>query len=220
MIPNLYTEIARGVAHQSVLLEGNMETLFAECVATGTEYVELTLYPIKSDVWTIDHSRSVATAASRTTEKSLCIIIAANMFTLESQHALLKVTEEALPKTFFVILTHDASALIPTLRSRLLILKGGEQGRVYAKKFLSLPIPARLTAIGSALESPDHCEVYTLISELSSLYAHNKTASPASLRVRTHLTHIRTFLSTHPKGMRQLLEHLALTLPNESALLH
>ena len=213
MIEELFNTIRDGTAHQSVLIEGDVAVLVSACVTASTRKRGVTLYPITSDVWTIDHSRRVTTIASRSTDEPLCILMAGNVFTIESQHALLKVTEEALPKVFFIIITGNADTLLATLRSRLFILKGGEQGSVHAKKFLGLSLPERLTAVASAIESPEHREVYTLISELSSLCAHDKVVTESSARARTHLTRIRTFLSTHPLGMRQLLEHLALTLP-------
>ena len=211
MIDELYKKIAEGAAHQSVLIEGDVEMLVTACSTASKQHAELTLYPMKSDVWTIDHSRSVATAATRTVDGSLCILIAANVFTVESQHALLKVTEEALSKIFFVIVTQNASALISTLRSRCLFMREVRAESVRGKEFLKLSLPARLTAVARAIESPEHRDVYTLISELSSLCARTVTNTEGSARLRSHLTRTNTFLSTHPIGMRQLLEHLALT---------
>jgi len=213
MIEELFNTIREGAAHQSVLIEGDVEALLKECVEASARKMGVTLYPISADVWTISHSRAVSTRASHTTDGPLCIVMAGNVFTIESQHALLKVTEEALPNIFFVLITRNADALLATLRSRCLLIRGERSVGVQGKKFLGLSIPERLTAVASAIESPEHANAYTLLAELSAHLAREVTTGKHLVFASwSHLTRTRHFLSTHPIGMRNLLEHLALTL--------
>lgn len=210
MIEELFKTIVEGTAHQSVLIEGEVEALVSACITASTGKNEMTLCPMKHDVWTIDHSRDVSTRASRTTDGPLCILMAANVFTIESQHALLKVTEEALPQVFFVIVTRNANTLLATLRSRCLLMRGERAESKKGKEFLQLSIPERLTAVATAIESPEHRDAYALIAELSAFLATGKHLVFAN---RGHISCIQSFLARHPIGMRNLLEHLALTLP-------
>lgn len=212
MIEELFKTIREGSAHQSVLIEGDVPALVAACVAAcQSASAGVTLYPITADVWTIDHSRMVSAAASRTTDGPLCILLAGNVFTIESQHALLKVTEEALPKIFFIIITGSADILLATLRSRCTLIKVPTQEK--KETFLNLSIPERLTAVASAIESPEHRKAYALLKQLSHRLARSTTREVGESRTRAHLSRIYTLLSKHPIGMKSLLEHLALTLP-------
>lgn len=211
MIAELYTSIKEGTAHTSTLILGDTDALSAEALTLGAHGKGLTLYPMVHDVWTIDDSRAVARRAQRSTDTPLCIMIAANVFTLEAQNALLKVIEDGAPHTFFIIITRSAEALIPTVRSRCALMK--EEGKVeQEKEFFALTLPERLNAVARAIDTPEHRSAYALLARLARTYARRTKRGEGTARQYTHLTQIQTLLSKHPIGMRQLLEHLSLTL--------
>jgi len=212
MIAELYRNIKKGTAHASTLVLGDTDALVAEALTLGAHDKELMLYPIVHDVWTIDDSRTVARRAQRTTDTPLCILIAANVFTLEAQNALLKVTEDAAPRVFFIIITKSAEALLSTLRSRCAIIKEDGIKAEQEKTFFTLSVSERMTAVAHAIDTPEHRDAYALLSRLATTYARQTKRDKESARIYAHLTHTQILLSKHPLGMRQLLEHLALTL--------
>jgi len=77
-------------------------------------------------------------------------VIGANSFTREAQNALLKVLEEPKANHYIFILSNATTNLLPTLLSRLMVIKNNDEV-VYdikvaelAKKFLSSEIPERI----------------------------------------------------------------------------
>lgn len=83
--------------------------------------------PEKHEI-TIDQIREVKSFTnlfSLSDNYRVVVIEAAEDLNLESGNALLKVLEEPLGKTIFFIICHDASKILPTLRSRCFILHFG-----------------------------------------------------------------------------------------------
>jgi len=71
----------------------------------------------------IDDAKDVAKEAYITSQNGKAIILAAQNYNIPTQNALLKLLEEPPPNTRLYIITPSKSALLPTVRSRLPLVK-------------------------------------------------------------------------------------------------
>jgi len=76
------------------------------------------------DEFKIEHAKAVVAESYISESKTKYIILGANNFNQVSQNSLLKVLEEPPPNIEFIIVSPAKSNLLPTVRSRLPILKG------------------------------------------------------------------------------------------------
>lgn len=109
-------------------------------------------------IWTsfesigIDEARSIIelalTAPINKAKKK--IIISAGSITREAQNGLLKLFEDPNPQVEFIIAFENAHSLLPTLRSRLLVVKGIRTGAVIGPdpiEFLGLSLSSKMTEV-------------------------------------------------------------------------
>ena len=82
------------------------------------------------DDFKIEHAKAVIAEAYISEENRKIIIIATKNFNIFSQNALLKIFEEPLRNIVFIIIVPTKSLLLPTIRSRLPILKKQEHHTV------------------------------------------------------------------------------------------
>jgi DNA polymerase-3 subunit delta' len=82
------------------------------------------------DDFKIEHAKAVIAEAYISEENRKIIIIATKNFNIFSQNALLKIFEEPLKNIVFIIIVPTKSLLLPTIRSRLPILKKREHHTV------------------------------------------------------------------------------------------
>ena len=79
------------------------------------------------DDFKVEHAKAVIAEAYISEEHRKTIIIATKNFNIYSQNALLKIFEEPPRNIVFIIIVPTKSLLLPTIRSRLPILKKQEQ---------------------------------------------------------------------------------------------
>lgn len=152
-------------------------------------------------------------------------VVAFNAITHESAHALLKTLEEPTQGTHFFFLVRTGEMLLPTVRSRMQLIRGAEaekgEHHPLAKEFLEGSIAKRLKMIASMTkakteEKPKAKEdarlfvgaLEPILYQL--LHAGNTTVAPA---LEDTLAAKRELAGRSP-SVKLLLEHLALTLPN------
>jgi DNA polymerase III delta prime subunit len=98
------------------------------------------------DVFTIDDARESISLQSTTSQKDekRFFVWSLNTLSVDAQHALLKVFEEPTEHThFFIIIPQDT--LLPTLKSRVVIVRGEQKGT--SSDFLNMSVPERLAYI-------------------------------------------------------------------------
>ncbi|MEA3227448.1 MAG: DNA polymerase III subunit delta' [Campylobacterota bacterium] len=76
------------------------------------------------DEFKLENAKAVVYEAYITTSQTKYIILGANSFNTVSQNSLLKILEEPPKNIEFIILSPSVSVLLPTVRSRLPIIKG------------------------------------------------------------------------------------------------
>lgn len=143
-------------------------------------------------------------------------IITLNSITSEAQNSLLKVFEEPTPGAHFFVVSSSARILLPTLRSRMVVVthssKDERSHGVDAKKFISSSIKDRLEYVADIIESKDKSAaeefLQSVVLELSkkglSKVTHQKTQS-----VKEILTLI-TYLKDRAPSLKLILERVAL----------
>jgi DNA polymerase-3 subunit delta' len=76
------------------------------------------------DVFKIEHAKAVVAEAYLSEEKTKYLILGSQSFGSEAQNSLLKLLEEPPRNIEFIILSPTKSNLLPTVRSRLPVVKG------------------------------------------------------------------------------------------------
>ena len=174
----------------------------------------------KYETLTIDESRKIKeihSSKSFSEDSKRIFIIECKSMTGESQNALLKIFEEPNKNSLFFLVVPSAGFLLPTLRSRLLVVeeekdRGGEMF-VEAKKFLKLSLKDKITFVDDIAknisdEKLEKSYAVEFLGALESVLAENgveknKKALKAILKARDYM-HDRS------PSVKQLLEFVAL----------
>ncbi len=103
--------------------------LIASEIESEFDRIKEELYPSRvvgfiEDEFKIEHAKAAVREAYISESSTKYIVLAANNFNAVSQNSLLKVLEEPPRNIEFIIISPTKSNLLPTVRSRLPILKG------------------------------------------------------------------------------------------------
>lgn len=173
------------------------------------------------EVMGIDEARTLKEAAKRksVTGGKKIFIVSARGITKEAQNALLKIFEEPPADTHFFLVVPSIDILLPTLRSRLLVIsapKGnGKETSSQAEIFLRALVPARLRTIQGLLKGADEkTGKRALVVFLDGLerYLALKDRSSVAEALEAVLT-AKKYSRDRAPSFKLLLEHLALVLP-------
>jgi len=129
----------------------------------------------------IDEARFLVKESSKTSLGSNLhqFVIVTQGLTHEAQNALLKLFEEPPKNTVFYLVVPHESILIPTLRSRLIMMDGESHESGIASRFLTESIKDRLDTVAKlAKDDPDSLGV--IVREIGS--HHHKDLSATAKR--------------------------------------
>lgn len=170
----------------------------------------------KYELFSIGDAREIIYKASQTPflgEKKV-FIIEADSFSLEAANALLKTLEEPFSGTHFFIITLSFDNILPTLRSRMTLIKSGSQNFILdeekkenCKKFLKSLAGKRLEMISSI--SKDKQKTLDFLNELEIFLSEKKS----DLLILEEIEKVKNLLSNRASLPKMILEHLALVLP-------
>lgn len=143
-------------------------------------------------------------------------IITLDSITSEAQNSLLKVFEEPTPGAHFFVVSSSARILLPTLRSRMVVIthssKDEKSHNSDAKKFISSSIKDRLEYVADIIESKDKSAaeefLQNLISELSKKDL-SKAVPHKAQSIKEILTLV-TYLKDRAPSLKLILERVAL----------
>jgi len=165
-------------------------------------------FPFKESLLGIDDARRIAEQAIRHafTGKKI-FFLAPEKMTHEAQNALLKTFEEPIAHTHFFLVLRDENVVLPTLRSRLQVvrLENSTDNLKEAQKFLSLSIKERLNWVKKFVDKEQNLSAFLdeLLLELRSQKDVERVEKVYKVRL---VSDDRGALS------RLILEHLAVTL--------
>ncbi len=151
-------------------------------------------------------------------------IIGANSFTHEAQNALLKTFEEPTEGTHFFIILPRAEMLLPTLRSRVLVVSGTMAGaedetKVLAEKFLDASLEERFSMIKKLAEKKTgevvDRELFRRTLDHIERILYTRTAGrrdDATADIFREIFQAKTYLATRGASPKMLLEHIAMVI--------
>ncbi len=96
------------------------------------------LISIENDekIYKIETARLLTSLSQRESKKRIILINDAHKFQRESQNTLLKTLEESPSKIIFILITHRFSKIIPTIRSRSILVRFNLVAKEKIQKFL------------------------------------------------------------------------------------
>jgi len=154
-------------------------------------------------------------------------IIGAKSFTHEAQNALLKTFEEPTADTHFFLIIPRAELLLPTLRSRVLVIstknkETPDQANVLAEKFLEESLEGRFALIKKLTEKkgnePLDRELFRRMLDTIERILYTRNAGEAratTMPIFRELFQAKTYLSDRGSSPKMLLDHLAIVVDNK-----
>ncbi len=221
--------------HHAYLIEGNRENIFSEILRFLDEELNFSInnnpdfWHGDFDTFGIDDGRNINDLQNKksfTGEKQI-FIIKTNFITREAQNSLLKMFEEPTSNTHFFLVMSSGEVLLPTLKSRLMILKmwaPDTHQNNKAEEFLKISVGEKLKFVskffgdtkkkipadkGGAIEFLNQLE--KVLYEKSDI----KNLNKKEVFVFEEIIKCRSYLNDRSPSVKNLLEHIVLIIPME-----
>ncbi len=153
-------------------------------------------------------------------------VVSANFITEKAQNAMLKLFEEPRGDTHFFLILPSLNNILPTLRSRLMIVQniGKNSSLINVKDFLKGSIGERTKEILKLMESikdeeESKIEVVKFINALETELAKNVDFSKDAqkeVKMFEQIEKVRQYASEQSPSLKMLLEYLALSCQADS----
>lgn len=146
-------------------------------------------------------------------------IISFNSITTEAQNSLLKVFEEPTEHTHFFLVSNTSNRILPTLKSRLIVIKHEHEERVSSvagAEFLAMNLKDRLALITKISEDKDKKKALLLVQNIIGIYKNKKPLIQLSKEERNTLNQLLTlegYIEDRSSSIKMLLEHVAHIFP-------
>lgn len=229
-----FTKLFPSVLYHSYVIEGDFDSNLDDILdfLVYKKYIKKNsndLYFKKYEALTIPDSRDIKDWHSK-----MCVddgikacIIGAKFINHEAGQSLLKIIEEPKDKTHFFIVVPDVSILLPTILSRVHVIKIKKESSLNIKKevvdFIKLSKKDRIDKIAFFIkENKDEDSSGALryfatcfVNELEAIFykEFKKDIKNKDTRfVLEELQKARGYLSTKGAGVKMILEHLALVI--------
>lgn len=183
----------------------------------------------------IDEARALKESSERSavTGGKKVFVVSANGITHHAQNALLKIFEEPPPATHFFLIVPSLELLLPTLRSRLSILRASDsrcENQMHAElpsaqEFLAKPPSTRIVLVQAMLKALEKekevkkdsteplLEKERIMQFLSALERTLVSDAQHNAGALSELLEVKKYARDRAPSLKLLLEHLALVLP-------
>jgi DNA polymerase III delta prime subunit len=242
-----FSGLTKDKLHHAYLFEGTHATVVPEALAFVEQELSMPtrgnpdVLVLEYGTFGIDEGRFLQNLEGlRAAAGGLKIFILTFQFiTREAQNAFLKLFEEPLPGTHFFLITPSAEVLLPTLRSRLEIvrhrvsnsnvqpkinghsvsIKKGGSGSALAEKFLKVAPGKRIDVLAKIIEEKDKAAAIRFLNELETTLHHrnsnvrHRVFNEEERRTFEAIAQARGYLHDTGPSMKMLLEHVALVVP-------
>lgn len=207
-----------GYLHHAFVLTGgeSVARALAGCIADHL-HIEIASNPDVSVVhyesFGIDEARGLAEGQTRAgfAGARKIFIISTPSFTREAQNALLKTFEEPTEGTHFFIIIPHADMLLPTLRSRVVLVEQEEERegdeQKLAEKFLESSLAERFALAKKIGEMHDREKTRRILNHMEHLLHTRAQGTPEMFH---DLYTAKTYLGDRGSSPKMLLEHLAI----------
>lgn len=213
------------VKHHAYVLEGEKEAVVPKLLAhlEKDEEIETKNNPDFSyqefETFTIDDGRQLQERHGRKAIGGKKVFVILTRFiTTEAQNALLKIFEEPSENTHFFLIMPNADILLPTLKSRVVIVRDMVSGdkkkgelQTLAKKFISQNPAQRLILIKEIVEEKDKGKAIDFVTALEEMLAENKKTKEIADSLNEILM-AKKYLHDRAPSVKLLLEHLCLSV--------
>lgn len=237
----MFQNIDKNNLHHAYLIEGDRDILLPEILAfiesMGVRVVNNSDFShVMADSFKVEDARSLKALS---VEKSSygnkrVFLISANNFLLEAQNTLLKMFEEPIENTIFFLLVPDKNTLVKTLVSRFYFISARQdlaEEVQQAEKFIKMPPATRIEFIKDLLKETDEegdedvitqnsarARALNFLNALESI-AHKKMLDNSADKnflasFCEHIFKVRKYLRMPGSSAKNLLESIALTVPN------
>jgi hypothetical protein len=177
---------------------------------------------LKRNLFTIDDARRIRNHSSKKPflDKGRVFLIEANFFSKEALNALLKTLEEPGGLNYFLIITSSIDNILPTLRSRLIVMRFSgvkelpEAKKKIIRKFLKSSPPDRVEICEDAFETKSNA--LDFFDSLECVLAKDLRKNLSSQEVIFSLQEIdkqRQRLLSRGSSLKMVLEHVCFALP-------
>lgn len=168
----------------------------------------------------IDEARSIKEAQTRSGFGGArkIFIIGTVSFTREAQNALLKTLEEPTAGTHFFIILPRVEILLPTLRSRVLIVSSGsilpkDESKVLAEKFLDASLEDRFAMAKNLADAKDRETIHQILDNMERILYTRLVGKKDGSEVFRDIYQAKTYLSDRGSSSKMLLDQLAIIVP-------
>jgi len=213
--------------HHAYFIEGgSFEMVADELRKIGFEYkANPDFWHLETESLSIDDARTIKELQSQKPiagERRIFVIETFAM-TIEAQNALLKVFEEPTANAIFIIIAPMANILLPTLRSRMLIIKNGvkvepcqEGSTLTPKKFMASASAKRIEMLKPILEAKDaegnkRADKKAAAAFLSALRF--EIGNTTDFKTLSSIDEALLYIFDRSSSVKLLLETVALSLP-------
>ncbi|HVU06876.1 MAG TPA: hypothetical protein VHE10_03780 [Candidatus Paceibacterota bacterium] len=136
-------------------------------------------------------------------------ILVADSMTNEAQNSLLKVFEEPTPGTHFFVISSSARILLPTLRSRMIVVvhesAKKSDARRDAKNFIPMSPKSRLAFVAPLIEEKDRAKAEEFLHAVIAELHREKNMAPMK-----ELLSLVSYLKDRSSSLKLILERAAL----------
>lgn len=206
--------------HANIILGNNKKESIVELLAKELSFVvqqNPDFLLVETETFGIDEARALEGWAMLKpfVGESKVALISLQSITLEAQNALLKVFEEPTVGTYFFISTDSLQSFLPTLLSRVRVLRMDQDLALTetkpaseALKFLKGDLNGRLSLIKSLQLKDDKSKLKSLIKDLEEVMYRESGANDRLIKV----LEAKRLLAARGSSPRMLLEWLAIVL--------
>lgn len=203
--------------HHAYLLEDAGNTFQGLQDFLHTAHGDAEVYVREFDSLGIDDSRSLLHLAQMRSLGTQLFIFRVRSCTHEAQNALLKLFEEPPAHTHFFLCVQGSSQILPTLRSRLLVLVDGEVQSAggIGKQFATTSHKERMALIEPIIKEKNVTAASILLTSLEQ-ELHAAGAHRTHAQALHHLSNVRRLLNDKGASLKVLLESVVLITPQLS----
>lgn len=227
---NLRSLLSQGALHHAYVIEGEKESVLKQLISFFERDLGVTLAN-NPDYWHgefatfgIDEARELRERQSRASAESgsrKIFVVSAGRLTVEAQNALLKTLEEPTAGTHIFIILPSMAEVLPTVRSRAIFLRVGDDvPQEKAKTFLASSYAEREKVIKSFPEEENRARASELIHELQRALKEKLKKKSDALEYHQSffaLEKCRAHLGGRAPSVKMLLEYLAVVLLREKS---
>lgn len=219
--------------HHAYLIEGDREIVFNEVLNFLEKELGFSIQN-NSDFWQgdfdtfgIDDGRKINELQSKKSFSGgkQIFVIKTNFLTREAQNSLLKMFEEPTENTHFFLIMSSGEVLLPTLKSRLMILKKwapDTQQSGFAGEFLKMNIGERMEFIKQFFadtkkdKKADRGGAIEFLNNLEKVLREKldmKKVGKEDIFIFEEISKCRNYLNDRSPSVKMLLEHISTITP-------